>query len=125
MFPIVFAALVGSSRVVLDLAGDGRLETVTLTEQKHAAVVSITYRDRHAPQRFTFVTDSSREDAICALPAVLRVESQDWDPTQAVGHVDGFVRSKSAQGFALVDGTCDSIHFYWNHRTHRVDWWRE
>ena len=28
------------------------------------------------------------------------------------------------QGFRLEGGECDSIHFFWNHNTKRLEWWR-
>lgn len=124
---LAFALIVsGSMQLWLDVDGDGRPDSIRLVQQRAGVMVFVRYGDpRRAPQQFYFPADSSREDAVCSPAARLRVESQDYDPAQALGApVRGFVRSKTAKGFQLVDGLCDSIHFFWNHKTQRLDWWR-
>ena len=97
-------ALAGAMNLTLDLDGDGRPDTVHLVREKNAVTVIAGFGDpRRKPQRFHFVADSGGEDAICSPNARLQIEGK---------------------GFALVDGLCDSIHFFWNHKTRRLDWWR-
>jgi hypothetical protein len=52
---------------------------------------------------------------------VLRVESLDYDPAEAVGKIDGFRRSKTCKGPRLEGGECDSVHVFWNHKTKRLN----
>ncbi|HTX60624.1 MAG TPA: hypothetical protein VMH02_13220 [Verrucomicrobiae bacterium] len=115
-----------STTLNLDLDGDGVPDRVTLTQGNGEAIVRVAFAARsHPAQRFSFPVDPGREDAVCALPVRLRAESLDYDPAPALGAaLEGFVRSKTAHGFALVDERCDAIHFYWNHRTRRLAWWR-
>lgn len=100
----VFALALRATQLVIDVDGDGRPDTVSLIQERNAAVVLVRFAARrHSAQRFRFVVDPGREDAICKLPAQLRAEPR---------------------GFALVDGACDSIHFRWDPKTHRIVWWR-
>ena len=97
-------ALAGTTRLVMDVDGDGRPDTIAVVQGKRGATVTVRFADpRHKMQRFSFPADPSREDAICSLPDRLQAEGK---------------------GFALVDGRCDSIHFFWNEKTHRLDWRR-
>lgn len=126
MLALAFAVS-GSTALRLDLDGDGRPDSIRLLLHKTGVTVVVRYADRRrAAQRFDFVADSGREDAVCSPVARLQVESQNYDPAAALGEpLPGFVRSKTAKSFRLVDGLCDSIHFFWNHKTQRLDWWRE
>jgi hypothetical protein len=111
----VLAALT-SSRLTGDFDCDGRPDTAFLTQGGGRATVRVVFADRsHPPQVFRFVADPAREDAVCRFPVYLKSESLN----------NGSVRSKRCPGFALVDNTCDSIHFYWDHSTKRLSWWRE
>jgi hypothetical protein len=98
------ATLAGATRLSLDLDGDGRPDTVVLSQGNNAITVTIHFGDpRRKPEQFHFRVDSFREDAVCRLPVVLRVEPH---------------------GFQVVDGACDSLHFYWDAKKQRVEWWR-
>jgi hypothetical protein len=72
-----------------------------------------------------FAVDAAIQRAICAEPAKLVVESLDYDPTEAVGSIDGFHRSRTCRGLELSGGQCDSVHLFWNHASKSLDWWRE
>jgi hypothetical protein len=101
---LAVASELGVTHLALDLAGDGRSDAVDLVERKHDVIVLIHFGNpRRKPERFLFAVDSWREDGICRLPARLRPERS---------------------GFALIDGACDAIHFVWNRKTQRVEWWR-
>ena len=124
---LAFALMVsGSTQLWLDVDGDGRPDSIRLEQQRAGVALAVRYGDpRRAPQRFYFPADSGREDAICSPLARLQVESQDYDPSIALGEpLPGFRRSKTRKAFRLVDGLCDSIHFFWNYKTQRLDWWR-
>jgi hypothetical protein len=71
-----------------------------------------------------FGVSPGRQDAVGYLPARLTIESMDYDPSEMVGKLPGFKRSKKAQGLCLDDELTDSIHIFWNHQTHELDWWR-
>lgn len=114
------------SRLQLDLGADAGADTVLLYQGRASATVVVRFADTALKaERFHFTVDPSREGAICRLPVHLERESLDYDIAAATSEqIRGFVRSKSGNGFALVDGACDSIHFFWNHRTKRLQWWR-
>lgn len=111
--------------LVLDLIGDGTRDTVRLVQGKKSITVSVTYGNRKlATDRLTFTVDPGRQDAICKLPARLEAEPIDYAPPPELGNLEGFVRSKKAMGFRVVDGACDSLHFFWNHKAKHIEWWR-
>jgi hypothetical protein len=97
-------ALAVVSRLVIDVDGDGRADTIELISGRNDVTVVVHFGDtRRMPERFHFPVDPGREDAVCKLPVHLRVEHS---------------------GFAVVDGVCDSIHFVWNRKTQRLEWSR-
>jgi len=123
----VFAAVLAPPQTLrVDLDADHHLDTVLLTQTRKQIEVKVTYVNRSMPPAdFHFAVDPHREDAVCAVPVHLKRETLDYDLSQALGApVKGFVRSAHLYGFAVVDETCDSLHFYWNHATHRVQYWR-
>ncbi|HUA09027.1 MAG TPA: hypothetical protein VMA98_07100 [Candidatus Acidoferrales bacterium] len=112
--------------LIVDLDADHRPDTVVLTQEPAQITVTVTYGNpRWTPERFIFTVDPAREDGVCALPVSLRRETLGYDLTQAVGHkVDGFVRSSHLYGFSVIDNRCDSLHFFFNHATKKMEWWR-
>ena len=123
---VLAAALAQPQKLVVDLDADHRPDTVALTHTSKQIEVTVTYGDRQwKPQSFRFAVDPNRHDAVCTLPVYLKREALDYDIAQAVGSpVEGFVRSPHLYGFVVMDNMCDSLHFYWNHATHRVEYWR-
>jgi len=120
------AAITPNASISVDLDGDRKPDTVLLRQGANSVVVLVRFGDRSKKEeQFRFTVDPGREDAVCKLPVRLRIEPLDYDLTAALGEsLPGFVRSKSHNGFAIVDEACDSIHFFWNHRTKRLEWWR-
>jgi hypothetical protein len=97
-------------RLAVDVEGTGKPDTVVVYEGTVSVTVRVRFADpARAPQTFRFAVDPGREDAVCRLPVRLSAEST----------------PRSGRGFALVDGACDAIHFEWDRRTRRVEWWRE
>ena len=115
-----------ATQLRIDLVGDGKLDTVLLSRGDATVTVLVRFADpARKPERFRFPVDPAREDAVCKRPVRVQAESLDYDLSAATGEdVPGFARSKTAKGFQIVDGTCDSIHFFWNHKTQRMEWWR-
>lgn len=72
-----------------------------------------------------FSVDASKADGICALPARLEPELQDYpaDPSGG-GAREGYVMDSAATGLRLSAEACAPIHFYWNGRSKRLEWWR-
>lgn len=123
---VLAAALAQPQTLVVDLDADHRLDTVVLTQTQKQIEVTVTYGNpMYAPEVFNFPVDSSLEDAVCAVPVILKREALDYDLTAAVGYkVDGFARSKNLYGFVVMDKKCDSLHFFFNHKTNKIQYWR-
>ena len=113
-----------ASELTADIDCDGRSDQALLGRGEGRVYVGVIVSSRTRPEILGFGVGSGFHDAICAEPAILRVESLDYDPKKAGGRVDGFRRSKRCKGLRLSGGQCDSIHFFWNHRTKELDWWR-
>jgi hypothetical protein len=64
------------------------------------------------------------QGSLCRLPAHLKLESLDYDPSDDVGKIPGFRRSREFMGLNLAGGDCDSFHLFWNYQSHRIEWWR-
>lgn len=124
---LVFAAVLAQPQTLaVDLDADHHLDTVVLTQTQKQIEVSVTYGNPTYPSEiFRFPVNPGLEDAVCAVPVVLQREALDYDLTKAVGHkVDGFVRSKNLYGFVVMDKKCDSLHFFFNHKTNKMQYWR-
>lgn len=111
--------------VVIDIDCDGKRDFVFIAQSSNAASVGVVLgRKTNRVTVLTFAVDSSDQDSLCAVPVSIEPEPLDYDPTDAVGKLPGFVRSKSGTAFVLSDGECDPFHFYWNNKDGRLDWWR-
>jgi hypothetical protein len=75
-------------------------------------------------ETFNFPVGKQSQGSLCQLPAKLRVESLDYDPTEQTGELPGFHSSKTCKAFRLDDDACDSFHFYWDHQANALTWWR-
>ncbi len=73
----------------------------------------------------TFRVDPSQADGLCALPARLEPESQDYPADSSGGGArEGYVMDPAATGLRLSAEACAPIHFYWNGRSKQLEWWR-
>ena len=111
--------------LIVDIDCDGKPDKVSLSQSTESAKVRVIFGNRlHKPATFSFNASRGRPDAFCTLPVRVQAESLDYDPSEAVGKIPGFQRSKTCLAFALADDQCDSLHFYWNHKTKKLEWWR-
>lgn len=113
-----------ASRLRADFDCDGRLDLAFLGRADGKVFVGLVRDSAAPPQILQFTVGKNTQDSICAEPAVLSVSSIDFDPTSEIGPLPGFRRSAKCPGMRLSGGECDSIHFYWNHATAKLDWWR-
>lgn len=111
--------------VVADVDCDGKPDRIVLRQDSKEVRVDVTFGAlRRRSAAFTFVVSSGTEAGVCSIPVHLEIESLDYDPTEAVGPVEGFARSTTCKGFVLDDDRCDPVHFFWNRKTKRLAWWR-
>ena len=107
-----------------DFDCDGRPDRAFLGRNEGRVYVGLVRAAAQNPEVLDFAVDGRIQEAICAEPAKLVIESLDYDPTEDVGPVDGFRRLRTCKGLELSGGECDSIHLFWNHALKRLDWWR-
>jgi hypothetical protein len=119
------SAMAGSTNSVVkaDLVGNGAVATVTLVQSRRAVTVAVhPARPHAAAQELTFGVDASRQDAVCGLPASIKVVPLSCGAE--AGLLPGCVQSKSSQAVVLSGGDCDPIYIYWDHVATRLSWWR-
>lgn len=110
----------------IDIDCDGKSDYVFLSQNREAAQVGLVLGRNKGKSVFTqkiaFKGDS--QNCLSIPPAIIMTESLDYDPTDAVGELPGFIRSKSCNAFALGAGGSDAFHFFWNHKHDKLEWWR-
>jgi hypothetical protein len=79
-----------------DLDCDGRADQAFLDRSAGRVYVGVIRAAATKPEILDFAVDAGIQEAICAEPAKLVVESLDYDPTDAVGPIDGFRRSQGS-----------------------------
>jgi len=114
-----------SSALKIDIDADGKPDYVFLSQDAKSATVGLVLgKAGRSVLVQTFPIGDPSQDSLCAAPAGIARESLDHDPTDAVGAIPGFRRTKSGVGFILGGGECDVFHFFWNTKTNKLDWWR-
>ena len=109
----------------VDVDCDGRVDSAFVGRSDSAMYVGVVTNTRIPAEVLRFgLHGNAVQDAVCSDKAKLTVESLDYDPTDAVGALAGFQRSRVCRGLNLGEEDCDSIHLYWNHESHHLDWWR-
>jgi hypothetical protein len=102
---VLAAALAQPQTLVIDLDADHHPDTVVLTQTQKQIEVTVTYGNPQYPSEiFRFPVNPGLEDAVCAVPVYLRREK--------------------AHGFVVADNRCDSLHFFFNHKTNKMQYWR-
>jgi hypothetical protein len=116
-----------TSIVEVDINCDGKKDYAILGISKQGVTVALVVgpvSKESKIQSLEFRVGKHSQDSLCQLPVKLRIESLDYDPTGAVGKLQGFRSSKKCNAFGLTDDICDSFHFYWNHQAKTLNWWR-
>jgi hypothetical protein len=106
---------------------DDKIDYALLGQQgKSKAFVAVVYSPVEPNAQVDILEFGVGQDqgSICQLPAHLKLESLDYDPSDEVGTIPGFRRSRKVMGLNLAGGDCDSFHLFWNYQSHHLDWWR-
>ncbi|OQZ01080.1 MAG: hypothetical protein B6D35_04135 [Candidatus Brocadia sp. UTAMX2] len=115
------------SIIAVDINCDGNKDYALLGKSKQGVTVALIvgpFSEKSRIESFEFFVGKPWQDSLCKLPARLEIRSLDYDPAEMVGKLPGFRRSKKCNAFCLADNTCDSFHFYWDHQTNTLAWWR-
>ena len=111
--------------VRIDIDCDGKPDYAFIAQTTKKVWVGVVRGQENAPvSMLSFGESPTSQDGLCYLPAKIEIESLDYDPTDAVGELPGFTRSRICTSFKLSGGECDSFHFFWNKNTNLLEWWR-
>lgn len=108
-----------------DFDCDGVPDSAFVGRSPSSVHVGLIRTNTPTPALLAFGTHGSVvQDEVGSAKARLTLESLDYDPSEAVGAIEGFQRSKACKGLNLGDGESDSMHIFWNRKSHRLEWWR-
>jgi hypothetical protein len=95
------------SQVQDDFDCDGRPDVAYLGHQDSDVLVGIVGTSAGEAQVLRFGVAAGRQDAICAEPATLTVESMDYDPADdpELGSIEGFIPSATCRGGSSETGS--------------------
>lgn len=111
----------GASLVTGDVACDGRADQAYVGHANGKIYVGLYRAQTGNVQILEFHVDGGHQDAICREPGRLAVEALDYEMDS---DVEGYEKSKVCKGLILSDDRCDALHFFWNHTTGLLNWWR-
>jgi hypothetical protein len=99
--------------VRIDIDCDGKPDYAFIAQTAKSAWVGVVRGRVNTPiAKLSFGESPASQGGLCLLPAKLEIESLDYDPTEAVGELPGFTRSRTCKSFRLTGGECDSFHFF-------------
>jgi hypothetical protein len=110
-----------ASMIVGDITCDGRPDTVFFGHSEGRISVGLFRASTGKAQVLQFRVGAAFQDAICREPAHLGLESLNYEMDSPV---EGFQKSDRCKGLILDDDACDPLHFFWNHTTRELNWWR-
>jgi hypothetical protein len=65
------------------------------------------------------------QDSLFERNPSIHIVTLDYDPKEISGFAaEGFMRSKQCKGIEVGGEESDEINIYWNHKKHKLDWWR-
>jgi hypothetical protein len=108
-----------ASLIEADINCDGQIDYALRGSDAKGIYVAVVYGPTVSQAGIGFLyfgIGTQAQDSLCGTPAKLEYENLDYDPTEAVGEVPGFVRSNTCGGLLFYDGQCDPFHIYWNHQ---------
>lgn len=114
-----------ASLVRADVTCDGKADGILLGRDNStvwAAVISSDKPEVNRRNLMQFALGPGTQAALCALPAT--IETYPIECETESGPLEGCKPSPSCRGFSVVDGQCDSLHFYWHSGLKRIVWWR-
>jgi hypothetical protein len=113
------------SVLVGDVDCDGVPDSVFVGRSPSRVAVGVIRANSLVPDILSFgVHGGVVQDEVGSSNAQLTFESLDYDPREEVGEIDGFQRSRVCKGLDLGDGESDSMHLFWNRKSHQLEWWR-
>ena len=119
-----FVAWERQSILVGDVDCDGVPDSVFVGRSTVRVDVGLVRVNMLIPEVISFGVHAAVQNELGSNDAILKLESLDYDPSEAVGEVEGFQRSTECHGLNLGDGESDSMHLFWNRKSHHLDWWR-
>ena len=75
------------------------------------------------PTTMSFGINNMDQASFCSTPVEIEsrpISCEDED----IGLLPGCKPIKGCSAFSLVDGACDSFHFYWDANQSKLVWWR-
>jgi hypothetical protein len=110
------------SMVCADFDGDKHVDQAVIGLNEKMIFVAIRSKALSKSQVLEFSVGRGIQAAICELPAKLEIDTLECQMED--GALPGCKASKLAKSLDLIDGQCDSIHMYWNHKKNAMVWWR-
>jgi hypothetical protein len=116
------------SAVRADVDCDGKPDTVAAGYAKGPTVwIGVVSASKDAGSNrlrlFHFPAfETANEDAFCSAPVMISTSKLDCKVED--GRLPGCRTQHDCSEFAVVDGQCDSFHFYWDSRHHKLSYWR-
>lgn len=117
------------SQVVADINCDGKDDVSMIGKTKDQFIIATVLGPINSGSSVSFVRlrgygNRQYQDSVSEPNPKLTKEMLDYDPTGMVGDLPGFLQSKTCTGLNLSSGETDSFHFYWNHASSQLEWWR-
>lgn len=106
-----------------DFNCDGKKDWAFLGKTKKEIVIAVVLAPISANSKVERVQLISNEIDGLTRPE-LTLESLDYDPRKMAGDIPGFQRSKTCSGLNFSPGETDTFHFFWDHQSGHLNYWR-
>lgn len=115
-------------QVAGDVDCDGRSDLSYIGEGPDYFVVATVLGPISPASKISMVRlakSGNSQDALNDARPHLSMESMDYNTKDAFGgNLEGFMQSERCIGLIIPLSDTDPIHLYWNHKAHRLGWWR-